>query len=107
MKSFLHSQQGQSIVTVNEVREGLKRGHLAYDKKGDDHYDCASALQKSVRGCDDAAALYWTVRMLEGGEDPMFIARRLVRMAGEDIGLADPQVRPQLTNVLSKRMLRN
>ena len=83
-----------------EVREGLKRGHLAYDKKGDDHYDCASALQKSVRGCDDAATLYWTVRMLEGGEDPIFITRGLVRMAGEDIGLADPQVRPLLTYVV-------
>ena len=77
-------------VGIEEVKEALKRGHLAYDKRGDDHYQCASALQKSIRGSDDNAALYWTVRMLEGGEDPMFIARRLVRIASEDVGLGDP-----------------
>lgn len=57
-----------------------------YDRKGDEHYNFASALQKSIRGGDDNAALYWTMRMIKGGEDPRFIARRLVRTASEDIG---------------------
>ncbi|MEO0913031.1 MAG: replication-associated recombination protein A, partial [Pseudomonadota bacterium] len=62
-----------------------------YDKSGDTHYNLISALHKSVRGSDVEAALYWFARMLEGGEDPRYLARRLVRMAVEDIGLADPQ----------------
>jgi putative ATPase len=62
-----------------------------YDKSGEEHYNLISALHKSVRGSDPDAALYWFARMLEGGEDPRFLARRLVRMAVEDIGLADPQ----------------
>jgi len=78
------------VVGVAEVKEAMKRAHVTYDKKGDDHYACASALQKSIRGSDDNAALYWTVRMLEGGEDPAFIARRFVRIAAEDVGLGDP-----------------
>lgn len=66
-----------------------------YDRQGDAHYNLISALHKSVRGSDPDAALYWFSRMLEGGEDPRFIARRMVRMASEDIGLADPQALPQ------------
>ncbi|MEL7127413.1 MAG: replication-associated recombination protein A, partial [Pseudomonadota bacterium] len=62
-----------------------------YDKSGDAHYNLISALHKSVRGSDPDAALYWFARMLEGGEDPRFLARRITRMAVEDIGLADPQ----------------
>jgi len=62
-----------------------------YDKSGDEHYNLISALHKSVRGSDPDAALYWFARMLQGGEDPRFLARRLTRMAVEDIGLADPQ----------------
>ena len=62
----------------------------AYDKDREEHYNLISALHKSVRGSDPDAALYWLARMLEGGEDPLFIARRLVRMAVEDIGEADP-----------------
>jgi putative ATPase len=61
-----------------------------YDKSGDEHYNLISALHKSVRGSDPDAALYWLARMLEGGEDPRYLARRLTRMAIEDIGLADP-----------------
>jgi len=68
----------------------LERRAAAYDKDRDGHYDLISALHKSVRGSDPDAALYWFARMLEGGEDPLFLARRLVRMASEDIGLADP-----------------
>ncbi|PCD75993.1 replication-associated recombination protein A [Pseudothioclava arenosa] len=69
----------------------LMRRAAKYDKSGDEHYNLISALHKSVRGSDPDAALYWFSRMLEGGEDPRFLARRLVRMAVEDIGLADPQ----------------
>ncbi|WP_204113239.1 AAA family ATPase [Shimia biformata] len=69
----------------------LMRRAAKYDKSGEEHYNLISALHKSVRGSDPDAALYWFARMLEGGEDPRFLARRLTRMAVEDIGLADPQ----------------
>ncbi|AMY67716.1 replication-associated recombination protein A [Frigidibacter mobilis] len=69
----------------------LMRRAAKYDKSGDEHYNLISALHKSVRGSDPDAALYWFARMLEGGEDPRYLARRLVRMSIEDIGLADPQ----------------
>jgi putative ATPase len=69
----------------------LARRAAQYDKSGDAHYNLISALHKSVRGSDPDAALYWFARMLEGGEDPRYLARRLTRMAVEDIGLADPQ----------------
>lgn len=68
----------------------VQKRALAYDKDREEHYNLISALHKSVRGSDADAALYWFARMLEGGEDPRFLARRLVRMASEDIGLADP-----------------
>jgi putative ATPase len=64
---------------------------LLYDKSGDQHYDLISALHKSLRGSDPDAALYWLGRMLEAGEDPLYIVRRLVRFASEDVGVADPQ----------------
>jgi putative ATPase len=69
----------------------LMRRASKYDKSGEEHYNLISALHKSVRGSDPDAALYWFARMLEGGEDPRFLARRITRMAVEDIGLADPQ----------------
>jgi putative ATPase len=69
----------------------LMRRAAQYDKSGDSHYNLISALHKSVRGSDPDAALYWFARMLEGGEDPRYLARRITRMAVEDIGLADPQ----------------
>lgn len=69
----------------------LNTRSLFYDKQGEEHYNLISALQKSIRGSDPQAALYWLARMLEGGEDPLYISRRLVRIASEDIGLADPQ----------------
>lgn len=74
-----------------ELSKRLMRRAARYDKSGDEHYNLISALHKSVRGSDPDAALYWFARMLEGGEDPRFLARRLTRMAVEDIGLADPQ----------------
>jgi putative ATPase len=68
----------------------MRRSHLLYDKSGEEHYNLISALHKSLRGSDPDAALYWLGRMLEAGEDPVYVARRLVRFASEDIGLADP-----------------
>ena len=64
----------------------LRRGYVNYDRNGDEHYDIISALHKSIRGGDENAAVYWLARMLEGGESPLYIARRLVRIASEDIG---------------------
>lgn len=81
------------VITITEehVREALQNKHQLYDKTGDYHYDAISAFIKSVRGSDPDAALYWLSVMLEGGEDPIFIARRLIILASEDIGNADPQ----------------
>ena len=76
---------------VKALSSRLMRRAAQYDKSGDAHYNLISALHKSVRGSDPDAALYWFARMLEGGEDPRYLARRIIRMAVEDIGLADPQ----------------
>ena len=78
------------VITDKLVTERLQQNPLAYDKGGDMHYDIISAFIKSIRGSDPDAALYWMARMIEGGEDPQFIARRLVISAAEDIGLANP-----------------
>jgi putative ATPase len=78
-------------IALAEVERALQERHLLYDKAGDQHYDIVSALIKSVRGSDPDAAVYWLARMLEAGEDVMFVARRLVISAAEDVGLADPQ----------------
>lgn len=78
-------------ITPDVVTETLAHRVPAFDKAGEQHYDLISALHKAVRGSDPHAALYWLARILQGGEDPMFVARRLVRMASEDIGLADPE----------------
>jgi putative ATPase len=72
------------------VEDAIQRKVLLYDKAGEEHYNLISALHKSVRNSDPDAALYWLGRMLEAGEDPLYVARRLIRMASEDIGLADP-----------------
>lgn len=64
----------------------FQRSHLLYDRKGEEHYNIISAMHKSIRASDDNAALYWVARMLKGGEDPLYVARRLVRAASEDIG---------------------
>ncbi|BFZ53464.1 DNA-dependent ATPase mgs1 [Savitreella phatthalungensis] len=76
---------------LDTIRTHLRRTTFAYDRNGDAHYDLISALHKSIRGSDGDAALYWCVRMVESGEDPLYICRRLVRVAVEDVGLADPQ----------------
>ncbi|RYG63979.1 replication-associated recombination protein A, partial [bacterium] len=79
------------LLTLQDAKNALGKRVLGYDKSGDSHYDMISAYIKSLRGCDPDAALYWMARMLEGGEDPMFIARRLAIQASEDVGNADPQ----------------
>ena len=87
----LASSAGSGVITDEIVHDALQRRVLLYDKSGEEHYNLISALHKSVRNSDPDAALYWLGRMLEAGEDPLYIARRVVRMAVEDIGLADPQ----------------
>jgi len=87
----LASGRGETVITKALAAEALQRRVLLYDKKGEQHYDIISALHKSVRNSDADAALYWLGRMLEAGEDPMYVARRVVRMAVEDIGLAAPE----------------
>jgi len=82
------------LITVEDIRDALQSRATRYDKHGELHYNAISALHKSVRDSNPDAALYWLGRMLDGGEDPLYIARRLVRMAIEDIGMADPQALP-------------
>jgi putative ATPase len=84
------NEEGNRIIDRPLIDEAMQRRSLAYDKAGDFHYDTISAFIKSVRGSDPDAALYWLARMLEAGEDPVFIARRLIILASEDIGNADP-----------------
>ncbi|MFC1788078.1 replication-associated recombination protein A [Patescibacteria group bacterium] len=79
------------IVKQDQIKDALQKSHLLYDRAGEEHYNIISALHKSMRGNDANAALYWLGRMIESGEDPLYVARRLVRFASEDIGLADPQ----------------
>ena len=79
-----------TTVTLDDAKEALQSKHLAYDKAGEEHYNLISALHKSMRGSDADASIYWLARMLEGGEEPLYIARRLIRFASEDVGLADP-----------------
>ena len=82
---------GVRHVDLAAVKDALQRRSLVYDRAGDSHFDTISAFIKSLRGSDPDGALYWLARMIDAGEDPMFIARRLVILAGEDVGLADPQ----------------
>jgi len=79
----------RQVLKIEAVKYALAKTHLRYDKTGEEHYNIISALHKSMRGSDADAALYWLGRMLEAGEDPLYVARRLVRFASEDVGLAD------------------
>lgn len=87
----LHTADGKRNITLATVEDTVQQRTLLYDKTGEQHYDLISALIKSTRGSDPDAAVYWLARMLEAGENPLFIARRLVILASEDIGMADPQ----------------
>ena len=86
--------QGTRIITLITVEDALQQRSLLYDRAGDQHYDTVSAFIKSVRGSDPDAAVYWLSRMLEAGEDPLFIARRIIILASEDIGMAEPMALP-------------
>src|ERR1700737_2006182 len=88
-------KQGRRLVTAALVEEAVQRKNLLYDRAGEEHYNIISALHKSLRDSDPDASLYWLGRMLEAGEDPLYVARRLIRFASEDIGLADPQALTQ------------
>jgi putative ATPase len=90
VKSAKAEVNGAKTITAELLEDVLQRKMLRYDKAGEEHYNLVSALHKSVRNSDPDAALYWLARMIEGGEDALFLARRMVRMASEDIGLAEP-----------------
>ncbi|MGB2625198.1 MAG: replication-associated recombination protein A [Candidatus Acidiferrum sp.] len=90
VRSAEEDDRGVKHVTPSLLSDLLQRKMLRYDKAGEEHYNLISALHKSVRNSDPDAALYWLVRMIESGEEPLFLARRIVRMASEDIGLAEP-----------------
>ena len=84
--------QGDRVIVTKEVLEQcISKKSLLYDKNGEEHYNLISALHKSMRNSDPDAAVYWLARMLEAGEDPLYVARRVVRFAGEDVGMADPK----------------
>lgn len=89
------NEEGVITVTQETLEQCTSRKSLLYDKKGEEHYNLISALHKSMRNSDPDAAVYWLARMLEAGEDPLYVARRVVRFASEDVGLADPQA-PQI-----------
>jgi len=93
-------EQGRVLITEKIVEDAIQRKMLLYDKAGEEHYNLISALHKSVRNSDPDAALYWLGRMLEAGEDPLYIARRMIRMASEDIGLADPNALTVTVNAM-------
>ena len=95
VESTSPDETGARSISNETMIEALGRAHYAYDKGGEDHYNLASALIKSLRNSDVNASLYWLARMIEGGADPIFIARRLCILASEDIGLADPQAMVQ------------
>ena len=84
----------QSVLDLASVEEALSRKALAYDKDGEEHFNLISAFHKSLRGSDAQASLYWLYRMLLAGEDPLFVCRRMIRFASEDVGLADPNALP-------------
>ena len=88
---LVSTEANSSTIEVEHIEAALQRRFARYDKSGEQHYNLISALHKSVRGSDIDATLYWLARMLDAGEDPMYLARRLVRMAVEDVGLADPR----------------
>ncbi len=84
-------EEGKRKIDLPTIEDALQHRSLLYDKAGEEHYNLISALHKSLRGSDPDAALYWLGRMLEAGEDPLYIVRRLIRFASEDVGMADPQ----------------
>lgn len=94
----LEKKKDKCVVTKKHIEQALQRSNTLYDKGGEEHYNLISALHKSMRGGDADASIYYLARMLEGGEDPLYIARRIVRFASEDIGLANSFALPQATS---------
>jgi putative ATPase len=92
------TKEGGRVITRKMLEEAFQRKYAKYDKGGEEHYNIISAFIKSVRGSDPDAAVYWLARMLEGGEDPLFVARRMIILASEDIGNADPHALPLATS---------
>jgi putative ATPase len=90
----VRADRGRGSVTLEHVRQAVAQKHLRYDRAGEEHFNLISALHKSLRDSDPHAGLYWLARMLAAGEDPLYVARRLVRFASEDVGNADPQALP-------------
>lgn len=101
--AVLNGDQQGSVITITHqnLQQLVSKKFMNYDKKGEEHYNLISALHKSMRNSDVDAAIYWLARMLEGGEDPLYIARRLIRFASEDIGLADTNALNVAVNVFS------
>jgi putative ATPase len=91
VSSQSQKEKSKIKITTKVIKETLQKSHLFYDKNGEEHYNIISALHKSLRGSNPDAALYWLARMVEAGEDPLYIARRLIRFAAEDVGLANSQ----------------
>jgi putative ATPase len=89
--ALVRKEKGAKVIDLARIQEALQKKALLYDKAGEEHYNVISAFIKSMRGSDPDAAVYWLMRMLEAGEDPLFIARRMIILAAEDIGNADPQ----------------
>ncbi|KAI9206410.1 uncharacterized protein BJ171DRAFT_422078 [Polychytrium aggregatum] len=92
--SAIGYKQNRVVVTLDQVKQILQKTHMLYDKDGEEHYNLISAFHKSVRGSDEDAALYWLSRMIFAGEDVLYVARRMIRIASEDIGLGDSQALP-------------
>ena len=88
------NKQTKRLITVTDIQEAAQQFSLRYDKDGEEHYNLISALHKSLRDSDPDGSLYWLYRMLESGEDPLYICRRLIRFASEDVGISDPQALP-------------
>jgi len=91
VKSKCKNPNAKITIDVDDIKEALQRTHLVFDKRGEEFYNLISALHKSMRGSDANAALYWLARMLEGGADPLYVARRVLRFASEDIGMANSE----------------
>jgi putative ATPase len=85
------NDEGKRIISLSTIEDAIQHRAVLYDKAGEQHFNLISALHKSMRGSDPDASIYWLATMLEAGEDPLYIARRLVRFASEDVGMADPQ----------------
>ena len=90
-KSGVKKKSSEIVISEKDIKEALQRTHVIFDKKGEEFYNLISALHKSMRGSDANASLYWLARMLEGGADPLYIARRVLRFASEDIGMANSE----------------